>query len=274
MSKRYSDALDNLLDRPIAFNPSFKKITGSTNAALLLSQAFYWTKRTTDLNGWFYKTREDWMEETGLTESELDGAREKCRAAGVIEEKLKGVPATVHYRVVKPKVYKLLGFQFPENTETEIPQKSESGFRGKKQIQGKPDSGTYGDFNKESETTPEITPERDAPAFDFENMTISEARKHPSIKLYIDATGYMPGSILWETVHNTITENNLTTEKIHAAAVAWQGKGYKPANVTGILEWAVSGIPGKNGQRQEAPPAPRDPFASLKEFLDQKEAKA
>lgn len=143
--KKYTDALDNLLDRPIAFNPSFKKVTGSTNAALLLSQAFYWTKRTSNQDGWFYKTRADWMDETGLTEAELDGAREKCKAVGVIEEKLKGVPATVHYRIVKSKVYELLGFQ--------IPTFPESGFQPNSQIPTIPESGSYGDFNKESEST-------------------------------------------------------------------------------------------------------------------------
>lgn len=160
MKKKYTDALDNLLDRPIAFNPSFKKITGSTNAALLLSQAFYWTKRATLPDGWFYKTRDEWMEETGLTESELDGAREKCRTIGVIEEKLKGVPATVHYRVIKPKVYELLGFQFPENTESEIPTFPESSFPGNSQIPTIPESGTSGNFNKETETTTRNTPEK------------------------------------------------------------------------------------------------------------------
>ena len=152
MTKKYYDALDEILDRPISFNPSFKKITGSTNAALLLSQAFYWSKRTSDPEGWFYKTREEWMEETALTESELDGAREKCRDRGVMEEKLKGVPATIHYRVKKAKVYELLGVQ--------IPGFPESSFPGNSQIPEKPESGTSGNFNKESETTAKITTEQ------------------------------------------------------------------------------------------------------------------
>jgi hypothetical protein len=152
MAKKYFDALDNILDKPIAFNPSFKKITGSTNAALLLSQAFYWTKRASLPDGWFWKTRDEWMEETGLTEAELDGAREKCRATGVMEEKLKGVPATLHYRVVKSKVYELLGFQFPEVPDTGLPENP--------QIPENPESGSNGDFNKESETPSENTPAR------------------------------------------------------------------------------------------------------------------
>jgi hypothetical protein len=148
-TKKFHDPLDDVLDRPIAFNPSFKKITKSTNAALLLSQGFYWSKRTKDTDGWFYKTRLEWMDETGLTEAELDGAREKCREAGVIEEKLKGVPATLHYRVNKQKVYELLGFQIPTFPESRLP--------GNSQIPEKPESESYGDFNKESDTTSKNT---------------------------------------------------------------------------------------------------------------------
>lgn len=147
--RRYHDALDDILDRPIAFNPAFKRITGSSNAAILLSQGFFWTKRTSDPDGWFWKTRQEWMEETALTEAELDGAREKCRACGVWEEKLAGVPATLHYRINKQKVYELLGVQIPTFPESGFPQNS--------QIPENPESGNYGNFNKESENTSENT---------------------------------------------------------------------------------------------------------------------
>jgi len=91
--------LKKLLDRPIAFHRPFVKITGSVNGALMLSQAFYWANRTNDPDGWFYKTQQEWEEETGLTRREQDGARAKLRSVGVIEEKLVGVPARLYYRV-------------------------------------------------------------------------------------------------------------------------------------------------------------------------------
>jgi hypothetical protein len=244
--KQYYDALDNLLDRPIAFNPSFKKITGSTNAALLLSQAFYWTKRTTDPDGWFYKTRDDWMDETGLTAEELDGARDKCKAAGVIEEKRKGVPATIHYRIIKPRVYELLGFQIREIPQSGLPEIPKS--------RGNPESGSDPNFNKESETTPGNTTEREgAPlVFDFENMTIPQAYKVPTLKMYNTAAGFFPADILWKQVHEFITSHGLTEEQIKTAAVAWVGRGYNRRNVMGILEWAANGVPG-NGQKAGEP---------------------
>lgn len=184
--KKYYDALDDILDRPIAFNPSFKRITGSTNAALLLSQAFYWSKRTNDPEGWFYKTRIEWMEETGLTEDELDGAREKCKKSGVIEEKLRGVPATLYYRVVKPKVYELLGVQ--------IPTFPESGIVGNRQIPEKQESGKAGNFNKKSESTTGITEE--------EYKAALEARCQAMLKLYKKSISPEPAPLMLELIVN------------------------------------------------------------------------
>jgi hypothetical protein len=106
----------------------------------------------------------------------------------------------------------------------------------------------------------------------FENLTIPQARKIPTLKMYSDATGWFPADVLWREVHDTITREHLTVEKIRAAAIAWVGRGYKRGNVTGILDWAVNGIP---SNKTSAPPPPiveRDPFASLKEMLARQEA--
>jgi len=78
---------------------------------------------------------------------------------------------------------------------------------------------------------------------DFKTITIQEAYEIPSLKLYRKATDFFPGSLVWELVHNEITANSLTFEKIHAAAVAWEAKGFKRENVAGILEWARDGVP-------------------------------
>lgn len=93
-------------------------------------------------------------------------------------------------------------------------------------------------------------------SLDFKNMTVADAKKVPTIKLYQQATNYFPGSLLWETVHDTITKHSLTFEKLHNAAIAWLGRGYRPANVTGILEWAVNGIPVSFGKPPASTPAP------------------
>ena len=87
------------LDRPIAFHRVFVELTGSVNAALMLSQAAYWSKRTTLADGWFYKTQEEWTEETGLTRYEQEGARKVLRSLGFWEEKKVGIPSKLNYRL-------------------------------------------------------------------------------------------------------------------------------------------------------------------------------
>ncbi|MCB1776535.1 MAG: hypothetical protein KDI50_03775 [Candidatus Competibacteraceae bacterium] len=78
--------------QPITFHRIFVDITGSINAALMLSQAIYWTNRLKpERDGWFYKTREDWQAETGLTRHEQDKARQRLSALGLLETRRKKV---------------------------------------------------------------------------------------------------------------------------------------------------------------------------------------
>jgi len=91
--------LIQIIDRPIAFQRSFVYMTKSINAALMLSQAVYWSNRTTLSDGWFYKVRDEWENETGLTRTEQETARKILRNLGILEENLRGVPAKMHYRI-------------------------------------------------------------------------------------------------------------------------------------------------------------------------------
>jgi DnaD/phage-associated family protein len=144
--KKFHDALDDVLDRPIAYNPAFRRITGSTVAGIFLSQAWYWSKRHKEDDGWFYKTGKEWEEETGLTRSEQETARKHCLRVGVMEEKLKGIPATMYYKVVKSQVYTLLGLQF-----VDIPQTNQNA--------GNQQSDGGSNINKVTESSPMIPTE-------------------------------------------------------------------------------------------------------------------
>jgi hypothetical protein len=116
--------------------------------------------------------------------------------------------------------------------------------------------------------------ERELLTLNFESMTIPQARKIPTLKMYSDATGWFPSDVLWEKVHNIITENRLTVEKIRGAAVAWFGQGYNRQNVMGILEWAVNGIPAsiKGNVTPTPQPRERDDYGPLIEYLNSKES--
>jgi hypothetical protein len=94
-----------VLDRPIAFHRPFVKLAGSVTAALMLSQALYWQKRTPDQDGWFYKTQAEWEDETGLTRSEQETARKRLAqitsitGAPIWQEDRRGVPAKMFFRL-------------------------------------------------------------------------------------------------------------------------------------------------------------------------------
>ncbi|WP_227317461.1 conserved phage C-terminal domain-containing protein [Cedecea davisae] len=104
-------ALIQLLDRPIAYQPSFAqlrvgKVKAGPAAAVLLSQFVYWHNRMD--GSWIYKTQAEIKRETGLSRDEQETARRRLVALGVVEEELRGVPATLHYRVNPERLEELL----------------------------------------------------------------------------------------------------------------------------------------------------------------------
>lgn len=120
------DIVVGMCQRPIAFNPIFVDLPGCTvNSALFLSQALYWTDRTQEDEGWFYKTRDEWTKETRLTRREQENARQSLRSCGVLEERLAGNPARLFYRVncsaLAQLLYQLVGTKPPNKTVRNVP---------------------------------------------------------------------------------------------------------------------------------------------------------
>jgi len=102
------DLIKQFAGSPVAFHRCYVDVAKSVTSGLMLSQSVYWSTKTKDPDGWFYKTRFQWTEETGLSRTEQESARKKLRASGVIEEKKKGVPCKVYYRVNYDKLLELL----------------------------------------------------------------------------------------------------------------------------------------------------------------------
>lgn len=103
-----ADDLKQLLDRPIAYQRIFSHLTGDPITALFLSQALHWTPRTNSDDGFFYKTQADWWTETGLTRYHQETARRKLRKLGILEEKLKGIPAQLYFKLDLDRLAELL----------------------------------------------------------------------------------------------------------------------------------------------------------------------
>lgn len=109
--------IEAMNDRPIAFNRHYVSLGCGINGALMLSQMVYWSKRTKDKNGYFYKTQDEWLEETRLTRYEQESARKKLRDLNFVSEHKHGVPCKVHFKVNHEALYSAL-IQYVENQQT------------------------------------------------------------------------------------------------------------------------------------------------------------
>lgn len=72
--------------RPVAYYPALRRVTGSTNATIMLCQFIYWRGKEADSDGWLYKTSDEIEEETGLSYGEQKTARRDLVSAGILEE--------------------------------------------------------------------------------------------------------------------------------------------------------------------------------------------
>jgi uncharacterized protein (UPF0297 family) len=91
--------------RPIAFHRCFVTLTGSVHAALMLSQALYWLNperqgqnRGKD-DGWFWKSREEWEAELGLSRWEQETARRQLRSMAFWREKQRCLEHRIYFGI-------------------------------------------------------------------------------------------------------------------------------------------------------------------------------
>jgi hypothetical protein len=90
-----ADILRELNQRPIAYYPVYRKITGSLTGAVLLSQLMYWFS----IKDSFYKTDSEIKEETQLTTDELRSAKKTIKKLDFIIIERKGIPAKTWYTI-------------------------------------------------------------------------------------------------------------------------------------------------------------------------------
>lgn len=74
----------------------FVQLLGDYASAAFLAQCLYWTDRSSEKDGWFYKSREEWAEELHLTEKQVRRCMEAC--SEFIEVERRGIPARNFYR--------------------------------------------------------------------------------------------------------------------------------------------------------------------------------
>lgn len=112
-----------MLQRPIAYHAIVAKAFDNVKLAILWSQLYYWSDRTTDPEGWIYKTQEDIFNETGLSRRNQVTARTEGKELGVIQEEKRGVgnrPSVLHFRVDLEKSLDLIEKYIEANPMPEI----------------------------------------------------------------------------------------------------------------------------------------------------------
>ncbi len=149
-----------LLERPVAYYPALARIGGGATAGIFLSQLLYWSPRSKAEGEWVYKTQEEWETETCLGRREQETARRMLKSAGLLEEKLQGIPARLYYRVNLERLWELLQ---NEGDPSRQPTNNKDG--GKRQTgmaeSAKLDGRKAPNYIRNTETTTETTIQRE-----------------------------------------------------------------------------------------------------------------
>lgn len=151
-------ALEHMFDRPIAFHRILAKISGSVGAGVFLSQALYWHTRTRNDDGWFYKTQDEWEEETCLSPKMQKKARARWKELGILDEEARGLPRRLYYRIHMANLLeKIKEYAINQSVELVSP-------KGQTSIAQRPDKyrplgDTYNKDARASETFSESTSE-------------------------------------------------------------------------------------------------------------------
>lgn len=90
-------------------------------------------------------------------------------------------------------------------------------------------------------------------------MSVSQVKKLPEMKLFEKVTNSFPGVYQWAKIILFIRDKQPSEEKMRECWEYWSGvKGYRPNDITWLLEWTINGIPnGKskpNGKKTNTPP--------------------
>jgi hypothetical protein len=96
----------------ITYFPSLARVAGGAKPALMLGHAIYLTRdllrKEPERQGWFWKSRNDWLLATGLDRREQETARDSLKKLGLIHEMLGGMPARRFYQLNLVRLGQLL----------------------------------------------------------------------------------------------------------------------------------------------------------------------
>ena len=232
-------------------------LTGDLNSALVLSQCVFWSDKGGRPDGFIYKTKAEWENETSLTRHEFDTAKQRLEESGFVEFQVKRANGhgTLHFRVNTDNLMTALRTIVfaSEHTEDEIdaelsPRKPETGELRK------PETGELLTVNNSVKYAVKQT----AAEFfaSFPNPALA-AINHPMIQLWqnITGNGRLPGKQNWEPVIDcmqyivdTQGGEDKAKEYLRPYWLRWKngrrktnGQPFDKFGINWLTEWAIEG---------------------------------
>lgn len=95
------------LERPVAFYPQLKKLTGSIEGAIMLQQLLYWWNKKKDVE--LYKTIEETEKETTLTRGQQDRVIKNLEKQGFLSTEVRGLPPKRNFSLNIKRIEEELG---------------------------------------------------------------------------------------------------------------------------------------------------------------------
>lgn len=202
------------------------EITGSLEAALLLSQIIYWTDRSAD--GWVAKSYIEWCDEICLSEYQVRKATKALEPLGVSTKlkKWKGAP-TVHYH-----------FDLDKFSEF-IPKFFKNGNLKNSRMKREVISETYTEIT--SENTTETTTDIGVVFKTYENE-IGTISPHIADELK-DLAQDTPIDWIVDAIHEASTANTRKLSYIKGILKNWRVEGRKAKQDTGTAKTPRAALP-------------------------------
>ena len=147
----------------ITLNKNLIKAIGLEEAIILgelASEYDYWSSQKALEDGYFYSTIENIEKHTTLSVHKQRKALNNLKEKGIIDIKVKGIPAKRYIKIIEKQVYELLSIQFVKNSQTsllKIHKQASENLSGNKNINNKNIEKEYIDNTKMSLTSDEMS---------------------------------------------------------------------------------------------------------------------
>ena len=86
----------------------------------LISKENYFIENGTIKDGWFFNTSKNIERDTTLTNYQQKKAIKKLEEIGFLETELKGMPATLHFKIIENKISSYLNTSFQETSKQDL----------------------------------------------------------------------------------------------------------------------------------------------------------